>query len=480
MAILIDSVIAAFGGEQVQEGIEFDLPVSETVSIDELAVIGTADHITLVACADDDIEALLSGRYSTKTGLLQKTVIVTSYDTLRLRHFLAQHSISGLLGLRLSSSSIRPALQSMVDRNTAAEDRMVTAGTKVLTQIARRSGVPGVLAELVRRLDGWAVLLDFHGQLIDSAGAGRLHIEDATAAALNRPVRIRHTGMQVHPVGADEDRTGHLVISTRISSSSRARDLSSQAAALCDLLLRTNDPSHTERLGRHVMIEALLIGGRRSESWLRQWGIRDSHLCGFHLSSRTREVDIESLMTRWFNQLGATHLFTVDQQGARGFISSSFAEHLLKLADSFETYGGDTVYLGLSRPTPVNRLSTALHQARQAHGLAIESGQRTALFELMPTIQHVLSNVEPHSHESIASLLDPLRDTSGAHSDLTQILRVFLSHNGSWRPAAAALSMHRHTLNSRIDTIERLTGLDLSLADSRAAAWVALRCLDLG
>lgn len=479
MAISIESITSVFGGKRVNGGLSLDLPVSEVVSLDELAVIGTEEHITLVTCTDLELEGLLSHRYATKMALLKNAVIVSSDDSLSLQNYLAKYSISGLLGLQLPSPLIRLALTAMVDRNAAAEDRMVTSGTKVLTQIARRSGVPGVLSELSRRLDGWAVLLDYHGQLIDSAGAGRLHIEDATAAALNRPVRIRHIGLQVHPVGADEDRTGHLVISSRISSSSRARDLSAQAAALCDLLLRTNDPSHTERLGRQVMIEALLIGGDRSQSWLRRWGVLESHLYGVYLSSRTRDVDVESIMTRWLDQLGAMHLFTVDQYAARGFIAPDFAERLAELADNFESYGGDTVSLGLSQLTPASRLSAALHQAKQAHDLAVASGKRTAHFDAVPTIQHILGDVDSQSRSSIASILDPLREQWGINPDLEQVLRVFLTHHGKWRPTANDLSIHRHTLMSRIAKVEELTGLDLSQADGRASAWIALRCLDL-
>lgn len=97
------------------------------------------------------------------------------------------------------------------------------------------------------------------------------------------------------------------------------------------------------------MIEVLLIGGRRSESWLRRWGVFENYLYGFHLSSRTRDVDVEALTTRWFDQLGATYVFTVYHRAARGFVSPDRRDQLIDLSDSFESYGGDIVSLGFSQ-----------------------------------------------------------------------------------------------------------------------------------
>ncbi len=60
----------------------------------------------------------------------------------------------------------------------------MTTGAKVLTQVARRGEVVAMVAELAHRIDGWVVLLDAHGQLITTAGAGGLHVRDAVAVAL--------------------------------------------------------------------------------------------------------------------------------------------------------------------------------------------------------------------------------------------------------------------------------------------------------
>jgi len=123
----------------------------------------------------------------------------------------------------------------------------------------------------------------------------------------------------------------------------------------------------------------------------------ESHLYGVYMSTRTRDVDIEAIMTRWLDQLGAVHLFTVDHHTARGFVASDFGERLAELAESFKSYGGHTVSLGLSRLTPIHQLSTALHQAKQAHDLAVELRRRTALFDTVPTIKQVLGDFDAQS-----------------------------------------------------------------------------------
>src|SRR5690606_23289287 len=132
-----------------------------------------------------------------------------------LRDGLRVHGATAILGATPSGAALHASLLALLADDRAASDRLVTAGMNVLTQLARRGGVTAVIVELAHRIDGWAVLLDAHGQVIASAGAGRLHVSDAVAFALGKPVRVRHDGLQLHRVGSEQDHAGSLVIATR-------------------------------------------------------------------------------------------------------------------------------------------------------------------------------------------------------------------------------------------------------------------------
>lgn len=196
-----------------------------------------------------------------RVALLRDVVVVTDADTPSFRRLLEDGGITAIVGAGTSGELLTPMLTALLAVDQAAEARAITSAMRVLTLAARRSGITGVIAELAHRIDGWAVLLDRHGEVITTAGAGSLHIDDAVAVAVGRPVRVRHRALQVHPVGPGQDITAQLVTAPRNDSSGRGRELSSQAAALLDLLMRTRDSSHLERLGRSMMLETVLEGG---------------------------------------------------------------------------------------------------------------------------------------------------------------------------------------------------------------------------
>lgn len=87
----------------------------------------------------------------------------------------------------------------------------------------------------------------------------------------------------------------------------------------------------------------------------------------------------------------------------------------------------------------------------------------------MPTVDLVLDRLAPGDARTLAALVDPLDD------DLVDTLHTFLAENGAWGAAAARLGVHRQTLAARVRRIEHVTGLSMSSADDRAAAWLALR-----
>lgn len=494
MSIDLRAVVRAVGGTCVPHRLPDYTPVDSLSTLQEYVVVGSAAFATLVTGPVDQLfDRLDSG--SEAAQVTANAVFVSGADGRQLRALLEKHRMTAILGAgrtaaRAStdgSTTVRASVDAqaalharvaaLIAEDQAASDRLVTTGTKVLTKVARQGGPTAVIAELAHRIDGWAVLLDAHGQPITTAGAGRLHVDDAAAVALGRPVRVRHTGLQVHQVGSDRDLTGYLVISSRSAVTSRNRDLASQAAALFDLLLRTHDPTRTERLGREALIGNLLAGGSGAATLLRRWGVREASLTAFHVGARTRTVDLERLVARWLGELGAEHIFIGESGRLRGFIPDDLSEELAARVAAFTSQGGGPVHLGLGLPAPVELLRRSAIQAGQALDSALADGRRVLRYAGLPTVELVLDSLAAESTSQLAAALDGLRDENGEHGQLTETLFVFLSSHGGHRASASRLSIHRQTLSARIKRIEDLTNLSMHRPDDRAAAWLALRAL---
>lgn len=437
-------------------------PVSSAVPLADFAVVPHPHFATLVVGNPVEIASALDSH--DRGGLLRLAVVVVTgpLDSIPA-------GVTAIIDPATDPSVVLPTLQALLATDAAAEDRATLAATKVLALAARRSGVAGVIAELARRLDGWAVLLDRDAQPIASAGAGALHVGDAVAVAFNRPVRVRNRALQVHPVGTDEDMSAFLVVTSRSGSTSRARDLSSQAAALLDLLLRTHDGSRTERLGRATMMRVLEEGGPAALALAKDWGVRDRTLAAFTLSGRSASVDSERLVVHWLEDLGAPHLLTAAHGLVTGFAREDHIEEIVRRAEAFSV----PLHIGSGSPAPLEALATSAEESRRAHDVAVAEGRAVVRYRSMPSIDLVLDRLSPSDTRRLAALIEPLRA-----DDLVDTLRGFLAENGAWGAAATRLGIHRQTLAARVRRIEHITGLSMSSADDRAAAWLALRARD--
>lgn len=477
MSLDLASVVRAVGGEYVAHEVPERRQVDGLSRLPEYVVVGNPAYATLVTGTIVELRAGYRRSHAAPDALRQ-AVFVTSARGAALRRILSETGMSAILGASLDGESLHLKLAATLADAQSADDRLVTAGTKVLTQVARRGGVSAVMSELSHRVDGWAVLLDPHGALIASAGAGRLHVHDAAAVALGRPVRVRHQGLQTHQVGSDKELAGYLVISSRSSVTSRNRDLASQAAALCDLLLRKRDPSVTEHLGRQALLDTLLNGGPEASELLLRWGVRDDELIAFEIAARGRTVDPERMLAHWLDEAGAEHVFAGYGGRVRGFVPGSAVDEISRqFLELREVLGGGALHLGIGLPAPVASLRRSAAQARQAVEAALHGGGRVMRFSELSTAGLVLDALDGERVQQITGALDALRDARGAHGDLTNTLRVFLAEHGKHRVSAARLGIHRQTLLARIRRVEQLTGLSMDRPDDRAAAWIALRAL---
>lgn len=476
MSFDVRTVTRVVGGAYVDNGMSDYTPCEGLARVGEYVVVASAELATLVTGTVAELEARFA-QGSEAAAVTARAVFVSHDDTPRLRQLLAAHGMSAVLGAAASGDALHYRLAALLADDRAATDRLVASGTRVLTQVARRGGATAVMAELAHRIDGWAVLLDAHGQLIASAGAGRLHLDDAKAVALGTPVRVRHPGLQTHQVGSDLDFTGYLVVASRSSATSRIRDLASQAAALFDLVLRTRDPSVTEHLGREALLEILHAGGSPATQLLRKWGVREIELTAFVLGTRTRTVDLERLVERWLDELGVEHIFVGEPGIVRGFVPEHLVGDLVALAAGFEPLGATSLHLGVGSAAPIDALGRSAVQARQAFDAAFDAGASAQRYAELPTVDFVLDVISDDHRTQLGGVLDELRDERGEHGELLETLLVFLSENGAHRASAARLGIHRQTLVSRIHRVEELTGLSMARPDDRAAAWLALRAL---
>ncbi len=468
----VGSVARSLGGEVLPGAVEVSRPVESIVPLEQFSVLGSARFATLVAAPAARLVAALTAGDERAT-LLRDAVLVTHGGGGALRAGVAAAGVTAIVATEPADDLVLPTVTSLLAVDQAAEERAVVAAMRVLTLAARRGGAAGVVAELAHRTDGWVVLLDRHGQVITTAGAGGLHVQDAQAVALGRPVRIRHRALQVHPVGPGEDISAQLVLAPRTETSARGRELGSQAAALIDLIMRTHDSSRTERLGRSVMMDVLLAGGSGAARLLRQLGVHEQSLSGFALASRSAGIEIERLLVPWLAELGAAQVFTEQRGVVSGFLRGDHAEEIAARVEAYSS----VLYLGLGGEAAAEALERSAAEARQALEVARADARRVVRYAAIPTVAYVFDRLDDETTRRIAHLLDPLA-RGGVHGELTETLRVFLAANGAWGSAAATLGVHRQTLAGRIRRIETETGLSMADPDDRTAAWLALRALE--
>ena len=209
----VASLVRAVSGTLRAGPVEDSRIVDAVVRLEDFAVVGHPAYATVVIASAAAAAAVIEAGGS-RASELGGTVLVLP-EGADAEAVLERSGATGILAPNSSPRILLAELAAILAADQASEDRGVTTGTKVLTQVARRGGARAVVAELASRIDGWAVLLDDHGQVLHTSGAGSLHIADASAVAFNRPVRVRHPGLQVHPVGLGEDLLAYLVVSSR-------------------------------------------------------------------------------------------------------------------------------------------------------------------------------------------------------------------------------------------------------------------------
>lgn len=460
------------------------LSVGSAVTLASGPVLTDRDGIHLVFATIAELDVLL-GDPQRRERISAAAVVLCEPDADRVEH-------AGALGLRVIAVPEDPRmpedaqLELLVARtrellavDAAAEARLVSSGGTVLTQVARRGGVEAVVVELARRVQGWAVLLDTRGEPITTAGAARLHLGDAVALALKKPVRMRHPGMQVHAVGAGKDLRAHLVVAARTGVTSRTRDLAAQASALLDLLLRTHDHSDIERLGRDTLVRSLSDGypGFAARE-LRAWGFRGDRLRAFIVSSQSRSVVLESLVSHVLDEAGLPQFIRSEGSRVFGYVGVAESAELIAALERLADRDIVPLRCGVGAPAALDRLADSLAQARDAHEVSVADRRAVTEFAHLPTVDLLLGTLDVPARGRLAEPLRRIRAGSREADALIDTVRMFLVEHGSAQATAVALGIHRHTLRARLERFEAVSGISLGNPDERFALWMALRAED--
>ena len=342
-------------------------------------------------------------------------------------------------------------------------------------------GASVVTARLARHIEGWVLVLDGSGRLLDAAPAGA---EDdlsgwpgahkAELAELRKRGLLASSSMadvagsvSLHPLGARGRVRGFLAVGT---TGPLDRNRQSVVAVAVSLLSIAMEQDGAAALGgqdvRAATLRLLLAGAGPDElplgvlgwGWLATSSLRV-------LVSRGTPAQRADCLHRLDGVAETLPLVVVDTGDEVVAVGTDDPATLSRLLEEYaETPAGG------SGPTNLAGLGRARTEAAQAlagaHGPGVHwYGQLAA--------DGMLGALDLEAARGVAdALLAPLEGRKG---DLLASLRAWLGRHGQWDTAAADLGVHRHTLRYRMRRVEELLGRSLDDADLRAELWLALR-----
>ncbi|CAM3968911.1 helix-turn-helix domain-containing protein [Nocardia ninae] len=136
---------------------------------------------------------------------------------------------------------------------------------------------------------------------------------------------------------------------------------------------------------------------------------------------------------------------------------------------------GARAVAGLAHAASVDGIPAAVEEAGEIARLAFQLGRPAAVYRMADlALQYQLARPGP-ARTWLLTLLDPLRD----QPHLLDALRALLANDYNRQQAAAALVVHRNTLNYRLNRIATVTGYDPNRPDHAQLFAAALTACDL-
>nr|WSY49491.1 PucR family transcriptional regulator [Streptomyces sp. NBC_00886] len=171
-------------------------------------------------------------------------------------------------------------------------------------------------------------------------------------------------------------------------------------------------------------------------------------------------------------------LFGVVREGsAVVLLPGGHTETARALADGASAHPRSRTWAGLSDVHDPGRGPVALREALNAAAAAQARG--VADLVVFESLVGQSLAADPEVRAALESLAEARLGPLSAYdtrqgTELVASLRALLEHNGQWEAASAALSVHRHTLRSRVERIQQVLGTDLDSAHVRAELLLAL------
>lgn len=196
-------------------------------------------------------------------------------------------------------------------------------------------------------------------------------------------------------------------------------------------------------------------------------------MSAFALVARSREIDLERVVLRWFDELGQLHTISRKGDAVVGLVDPDRVDGLADRVLRMRRDSGVALHLGVGAAASLEALASSASQALTALAVARAEGEAVRRFGELGTAR-LLGAADEHTRRSLASRLDPIEGAQAAGIPSVDILRAYLVEHGNVLATAKRLGVHRHTVGAAIAAVERATGLSMASVDDRATAWFAL------
>ncbi|MGA8978419.1 MAG: PucR family transcriptional regulator [Pedococcus sp.] len=366
----------------------------------------------------------------------------------------------------------------------------IVAFQQSLTRATLRNGPDGLVTGLARELEAQVVLVDEHVTAVGVSPAGQPlaaeMVRDLQTTPSSRTV-VARTGtggrgvIEIHTLRGHSAHRGWLCLWSDRPLTPGQRLLVHHAASLATLHLDRPRELEEARGAVGATVLGLLLEGAPAAAPL----VAHLRHLGFGNTQRVRVLwadgaaaDAPGAVQACLTAAGITHAVRAEPGGVAVLVGDTDVQPAVDRLSEVVSRRERTTVLGVSAAVAQELTASARAQAREAAQSARRSGMHAAWFDQL-TLGAVLADPDVRERVRVLTLpsLAPLLDQAGGDAVLLRSLETFLEHHGVWESAARALSVHRHTLRSRITRVEELTGLDLDVADTRVVLRLALATL---